>query len=148
MPGGKGNIKPEDGIKTRFTSENQPPNRGRKPGSRAWKDVLEDMMPEPGYLLFKNVEVVNEAGKPTGQIIERVRVKMATQQMVAVGLLKKAAKGDVAAAKLIMERMDGRPTQTINGSLDVSSPWEEMSDQELSEYIERAKKLASDKEDE
>lgn len=130
---------------TQFSSTNQPANRGRKPGSRAWRDVLSEMMPEPGYLLFRNVEVVNEQGKPTGQVIERVRVKVATQQTVAIAMLKKAAKGDVAAAKLIMERMEGRPTQPIDGNVTVNY-FDGMSNEELEEYIQRAKQLEDEDE--
>lgn len=117
MPGGNKNIRPEDGKQ--FTSDNQPANRGRKKGSRAWKDVLSDMMPEEGYLSFQDIQVLDpETEKPTGEIIPKGRVKMATQEMIVVAAVKQAMKGKTDAIRMIWERMDGRPTQPLSSDPD------------------------------
>jgi len=116
MPGGHKNIRPEDGVQ--FSKENQPANRGRKKGSRAWKDVLSDMMPEDGYLTFDKIQVLaqDEDGKwkPTGDVVAKGRVKMATQDMIVMAAIKQALKGKTDAIKMIWERMDGRPTQPLS----------------------------------
>lgn len=108
----------KDGKKTRFTSDNQPANPGRKPKSRAWKDVLADMMPEDGWLTFDNAQVCDEKGKPTGELVPKVRVKMATQEMIVLAAIKQAMKGKTDAIKMIWERMDGRPTQPLGNDPD------------------------------
>ena len=41
----------------------------RKPAVRAWKDVLAAMMPEEGYLQFRDVQEVDENGKPKIEIV-------------------------------------------------------------------------------
>lgn len=59
MPGGKSRIRPEDGKQ--FSSENQPPNRGRKPRvfsqlSREWKERgIERATPEAVKEAFEYV---------------------------------------------------------------------------------------------
>lgn len=114
MPGGYKKITGKDG--NTFSADNQPENRGRKPGVRAWKDVLSDMMPEDGYLTFEKAQVVDENGQPTGEIIPRVRVKMATQEMIVMAAIKQAMKGKMDAIRTIWERMDGKPAQPIEGT--------------------------------
>jgi len=116
MPGGKGKIKPKDGKQ--FSSDYQPEKNGRKPGVRAWKDVLADMMPDDGNLQFKDVQEVDESGKPTGNVFKAARVKMATQEMIVMAAIKQALKGNMAAIDKIWDRMDGRPTQTLANDPD------------------------------
>jgi hypothetical protein len=116
MPGGYKNIKHTDGKS--FTSGNQPTHNGRKKGSRAWKDVLSDLMSEDGYLSFKNVEEVGEDGRPTGNVFKTARVKTATQEMIMMAAIRQAMKGKIDAMKMIMDRMDGRPTMTLAGDKD------------------------------
>lgn len=113
MPGGYKNITGKDG--NTFSSDNQPENRGRKSKTRAWKDVLADMMPEDGYLTFDKIQVCDEDGKPTGEVIEKGRVRMATQEMIVLAAVKKAMKGDMRAITAIWDRMDGKPAQPIEG---------------------------------
>jgi hypothetical protein len=115
MAGGKGKITPKDGEKTRFTSDNQPANQGRKPGTQAWKDVLAKMMPEEGYLTFRDVQEVDADGRPTGNVFKAARVKMATQEMITMAAIKQAMKGDMRAIVPIWDRMDGKATQPLAG---------------------------------
>lgn len=100
----------------KFSSEYQPERNGRKPATRAWKDVLASMMPEEGYLQFKDVQEVDENGKPTGNVFRAARVKMATQEMITLAAIKQAMKGDMRAIVPIWERMDGKATQPIEGT--------------------------------
>lgn len=117
-----------------FSSTNQPANRGRKKGSRAWKDVLSEMMPEDGYLTFDKVQEMAEDSdgkwRPTGNIIPKVRVKMATQEMIVMAAVKQALKGKTDAIKMIWERMDGRPTQPLANDPDnpLTSPVQVLDD--------------------
>lgn len=112
MPFAKGN---SGNPATKFSSSYQPENNGRKSKTRAWKDVLADMMPEEGYLQFKEVQEVDDNGRPTGNVFKAARVKMATQEMIVLAAVKKAMKGDMRAITAIWERMDGRPVQPIAG---------------------------------
>ena len=114
-PGGKGKLTPAHNPKP-FTSENQPANKGRKPGSRPWKLVMQELLDQDGFMNFEGVEVmVFRKGKwvPSGKFVEKVRVKIPTQQMLIMAAFNQAMKGKMEALKLIIERMDGAVPRQI-----------------------------------
>jgi hypothetical protein len=115
MPSGRSDIV-KDAVK--FSSEYQPANRGRKTATRAWKDVLADMMPDEGYLSFRDVQELGEDGKPTGNAFRTGRVKMATQEMIVMAAIKQAMKGNMVAIDKIWSRMDGMPVQPLANDPD------------------------------
>ena len=127
----------KDGEKTRFSSTNQPATQGRKTNVRAWKDVLADMMPEEGYLTFDKAQVLDGDGKPTGEVVERVRVKMATQEMIVMAAIKQAMKGNMAAIEKIWDRMDGKASQPIEGTL--KTQFSDLTEEQLTERLNRIK---------
>ncbi len=115
-PGGRGKLTPAHNPKP-FTSENQPANKGRKEGSRPWRLVMQDLLDQDGFMNFDNVEVmVFKKGKwvASGKQVEKVRVKIPTQQMLVMAAFNAAMKGKMDALKLLIERMDGAvPRQLI-----------------------------------
>lgn len=116
MPGGRGKITPKDGEKTRFSAVNQPETQGRKPGIRLWKNVFAEMLDNDGTVTFTDIVEVDDAGRPTGNVFKRGRVKMPTQEALAMSVLKKAlAKGDIQAFNAVADRMEGKPTQPVEG---------------------------------
>lgn len=115
--GGKGKLRPEHNPKP-FTSENQPANRGRKPGSRPWRMVCEELLDADGHLFFENVEVMEMNDLTgrwilTGKKVARVRVQIPTQQMLILAAFNQAVKGNMNALKLIMERMEGAVPRSL-----------------------------------
>ena len=79
MPGGKGNIRPEDG--TPFSKENQPKNK-------------------------RGVSLVSKLKSMLSDDPERVT-------KILESVIKKAEKGDLKAVEIVLDRVDGKPTQTI-----------------------------------
>lgn len=72
---------------------------GRPPKDWTWKDLLSEAAEEI-------LETKDKQGKVTG--------RKALKQLVARKMLTKAASGDTAAARLIMDRMDGMPEQATD----------------------------------
>lgn len=112
MPGGYGNINGNDGK--RFSADNQPPNRGRKPSIRR---QLTELLEADGKLLIDpgSVLAINEDGS--------VVIKVPTELHIAMRLNKiatgKRAGDALRAIQMIMEQIDGKPKQetetTIKG---------------------------------
>lgn len=122
-----------------FSSDYQPEKNGRKPAVRAWKDVLADMMPEEGYLQFKDVQETDADGKPTGNVFKAARVKMATQEMIVMAAIKQALKGNMAAIDKIWERMDGKAAQPILGKIETT--FSDLTDEQLIERLKMIKEV-------
>lgn len=135
MPGGKGNIKPEDGKQ--FSSTNQPKNRGRKPSIRK---QLEKYLGEDGSFtlpMSQIIEVVETTEEQEGYI----RIAIPRQEALAQKLLSIAMGGDIQAIKMIMEQIDGRPSQRFELDMPDTGqkalPLEEYSDSEVLEEFDR-----------
>lgn len=91
MPGGKGNIKPEDGIKTRF-KKGQSGNPAGGPKKLPSLDVL-------------LADVLGEDPNDPAKISEA--------KEVLVAMLKQAKKGNVQAQVAILDRAYGKPKQAV-----------------------------------
>ncbi len=98
-----------------FTSENQPsPDAKSRKGIRNWDTVFKDALnAQDGYMPFTDAEEIGNDGKPTGRIFKLCRVKMPSQEAIVLAMARKAIQGSEKAAKLIMDRMDGLPKQSI-----------------------------------
>jgi len=90
MPGGKNNIRPEDGTQG---FDVHPENAGRPKGSKNRSTILK-----------KWIEVVAKVKHPETHIEELGTM----EDKVALALLSKALKGDIAAIKEIYDTMYGK----------------------------------------
>lgn len=114
MPGGNKNIKPEDGK--RFSADYQPANPGRKPGL-SWGKTFDKLVDdENGYIVADNVLEVDDDGKLTGNVFKKARVPMPRRETLALALVKKVMKGDVAAFREMADRQEGKATQRVEGT--------------------------------
>lgn len=106
MPGGYKNINGSDG--NTFSSTNQPANRGRKPSIR---NQLKELLDKDGSIVIKakNVVRINEDGS--------VVIKLPTKQQAAMKVLQWAmstqGSHSIAALKLLIEQVDGKPDQRL-----------------------------------
>jgi hypothetical protein len=81
----------------------------------------------------------NPAGRPKGQTFadaicefldREYETGLTVRQVIALSLIKKAVRGSVQAAALLMDRVDGKAKQAVDVDLTVS-------DAEISDAIER-----------
>lgn len=108
MPGGRGNIRPQDGKQ--FSSDRQPENR-RQPDLIS--ALLKQELAGDGWAVFEDAEVVGEDNKPTGEKI-RVRIKETTARAVARRLAANAAKGRERSIEIVLDRTEGKVPQDFN----------------------------------
>lgn len=87
---------------TRFTSENQPPNRGRKTGSRTRSTIVKQWL-----------EVESEITNPfTGK-----KELLEQQDIITLMLIKLAREGDVSAYKELMDSAYGKVLQSMEDKI-------------------------------
>ena len=108
MPGGKGNITPEDGK--RFSSTHQPDNRR---GPDLISALLKEELAGDGWAVFEDAEIVDEQNRPTGEKI-RVRIKETTARAVARRLAANAAKGRERSIEIVLDRTEGKVPLNLN----------------------------------
>ena len=128
MPGGRGNIKPSDGVP--FGKDNDPVAAGRKGGSvKSLTTILKKkLFDDDSYMTLKGAEVLDDKGKPTGEKIN-VRVKLNNAEALMVHYIKRASKSD-SILKDVIDRIDGKANQNVNfrditAGKDVEEQWEE-----------------------
>lgn len=135
MPGGKGNIRPEDGKQ--FTKNDPRINReGRKP---SLKKQLEKVALSDGWLTFdiKDVQILEDKIKVKVPKEEAMALKMF---QIAMGKNPNAA---MNAIKLYLETFDGKANQNIR----IKSEYDELTDDQINERLNKLKNFP-DKEDE
>ncbi|WP_247236430.1 hypothetical protein [Telluribacter sp. SYSU D00476] len=88
-----------------FSSENQPKNRGRKPGSKNRSTIIREWL---------DVEQVTE--NPVTGEMQRLTV----EEQITLSMVKKALLGDVNAYKALMDSAYGKPTQYIDTNQDIT----------------------------
>ena len=101
----KGNPNPPN----KFSSENQPANRGRKKGVQNSKTRL-----------LRLLEIVKDERNPiTGEFEE-----FSVMEIMDMKLVQKAMKGDIQAYREILDRLEGKSTQknetTLDGKIDMA----------------------------
>ncbi|MDR0629190.1 MAG: hypothetical protein LBG24_06070 [Treponema sp.] len=104
----------KDGEKTRFSSTNQPGNRGRKP-SKLKKWIKESgVSSEDIITIFKNI-IVNNTLEEIQQMVEGDN-KTKLPVIVVLGIsafLHDMRTGTLAAANSVLDRIMGKPTQQV-----------------------------------
>jgi len=91
-------------VHTRFTSENQPDNRGRKPGSTTFKK-------EAMKLLRGMSDAMNEELSPMG-ILARQLIALCVSTKVNGQEVSPSTK--LAALREILDRLEGKPLQSLS----------------------------------
>lgn len=104
MPGGKGNIRPEDGVQWKKGQSGNPKGRPKK-------------IPELEELLA-NVLGEEKDGKTAAEAI-------------LMAIRAKAIKGDIRAAEVLMDRGYGKPKQQIDTKIEVQEQVFKIGDQEI-----------------
>ena len=129
----------EAGKQTRFSSKNQPKNRGKKGKS------VTDWLREYGEATELEFEVT--VTKPNGQKKKqkgKVESETTINQLLAVTILNKAIQGDNKAITTYLDRTEGKPKQHIDIDSNVSDfPSREERDKYIAKINEQLAKNAS-----
>lgn len=105
------------GKNTRFSSTNQPKNRGRKKGK-----TISEWLQELGIkksITYK-ITLTNEDGKKKTQE-GKVESETTLNELIAVKIITKAISGDHKYIKTWLERVEGKSNQKISLSADEDS---------------------------
>jgi len=103
---------PNIGKETRFSSENQPKNKGRKPSI---KNQLKELALSDGRVTYNpnQVSKVHEDGSVT--------IIVPKQELIAEKLwswaMSKRGNDSIKAIQMIMEQFDGKATQPIDANV-------------------------------
>jgi len=119
MPGGKGNIKPEDRTEG-FEKHPENIGKGRKKGFKGLTATLRDILESDGSMIIQDIIELDENKQETGNIIKFGKVKIPKGEMIILAAAKKAIKGDMRAIEFITDRSEGKAKQSI----EVSTPTE------------------------
>ena len=128
------------GIRTRFSSEYQPANRGRKPSKlKAW--IKENNVSNDDFIaIFKTIiatntleeleEMVNEKNKPKLPVIVALCIS---------AFLRDMKTGTLHSANSILDRIMGKPTQqiTFGGSGEAELPTDPRERRALAERLKK-----------
>jgi hypothetical protein len=104
----------------RFSTTNQPANRGRKKGSRNFKTLFKHYLNQPYTTVDKN-------GEP---------ITLTAMDAIVIKVIENAIKtGDPRLVEMIMTRVDGLPVQGIKqlGDQQLKITYEPVSKEELEE---------------
>ena len=107
MPGGKSNIKPSDGVSTRFSSENQPSPEAKSEGKR--KGIL--LRAIASQLVSGQAK---EALKPLAEYLEIDIDEIDLETAMHLKQMELAIKkGDTKAYNAVLDRLNGKPIQAV-----------------------------------
>jgi len=127
---GKGNPNlAEDGKATRFSSTNQPKNRGKKGKS------ISEFLREFGEAKSVEYKIKVTKGGETKTKKGKIESETTLNEVVATTLLSKAMNGDLRAINIVLDRIEGKPKQ----SLEVELP--QFPDMTKEERAKRLKEL-------
>lgn len=133
MPGGKGNIRPEDNPKP--YKKGQSGNLKGRPISI--RNQLKEILKMDGSMKIKaeHVKKINNDGS--------VEIVMPKKDMVAMKLMQWALsnKGNdsIRAIQLVMEHLEGRPAQSLNISTDEPINQVQLSDEQFETIMKELK---------
>jgi hypothetical protein len=100
---------------TQFSSTRQPDNYRGKSIDTLIKEKLYD---PTGYMDFREVYELDEEGNPTGKKVN-CRIFMGNLDAIILMQINKARKGDQKATEYLINRVAGRPKQTIEHKTDM-----------------------------
>jgi hypothetical protein len=127
------------GLATRFTAENQPKKRGRKPSKLKGLIKKYDLPKQDVDAIIQNLlfdHTVGELEKIASDD-EKKSALPAFAAYLMVLLEKSTAKGDIRPFSYLLDRVYGKPTQV----LDVHQPDDDKLPKSLSELMELEKVL-------
>ena len=135
MPGGRGNIRPEDNTGGFHVN---PQNINRKGQPPSIKRRLKELLKKEGILTIDKEQVisVNEDGS--------VSISITTETMLALTLEKWAVSGEgkdsLKAINMIMLQIDGAPHQTTDVVIDPGLDLSRLSIDERKQYLSLVRK--------
>jgi hypothetical protein len=108
----------EIGQNTRFSSERQPANRGRKPGIKNRSTLAREALSLPASLISKNSDLITLQDPDTG-----IEYHIPTEYAISLRLARKALEdGDVAAYNALMDSAYGKPKQSLEVQENNATP--------------------------
>jgi len=137
MSKGNPNISKE-GVSTRFSSTNQPENRGRKGKS------ISEYLREYGEAKTVEYEIKVYKGENEKPRVKKGRIESETtlNEVVATTLMSKAMNGDLRAINIVLDRIEGKPKQSLEVDIpDLTIMTKEERLKRIKELLDKAKKL-------
>ena len=95
----------EQNLKPFFTGD--PRIRPKRKGCKHFSTMIKEML-ETKTLIDSN---------PLNQ--SKMKTRLTAKQVIAYQLISKAAKGDLKAAEMIIDRLEGKPVQSINSDVNI-----------------------------
>ncbi len=129
MPGGKNNIRFEDGKP--FSSTNQPTNRRKS--TKLLTDLLTKELKHKKEIELEGIDTT------TGQKT-RIKIPMPTKEVLIQALLRQAAKGNIKAIREVFDRVEGKAQQAIDvtslgQSMAVKNEYKDKTPEELEDML-------------
>lgn len=137
MPGGDKNIRPEDGVRTQFSSTNQPPNRGRKARvfsqlAKEWKERgIEQATPEAVKEAFQYVLALHllDVKDISGKVEDETNDMPMVVRLAAKELLGKKS---LEILREMLDRAHGKSRQNVDVTMqNVTVNDRELTDEQL-----------------
>jgi len=132
------------GVRTRFTSEYQPPNRGRKPSQlKAW--IKQNNVSNDDFVaIFTTIIATHTLEELENMVSEKNKPKLPVIVALCISaFLHDMKTGTLTAANSILDRIMGKPTQQINfgGSGDTELPTDPKERMALAEKLKKELEL-------
>ena len=137
MPGGDKNIRPEDGVRTQFSTTNQPPNRGRKARvfsqlAKEWKERgIEQATPEAVKEAFQYVLALHllDVKDISGKVEDETNDMPMVVRLAAKELLGKKS---LEILREMLDRAHGKSRQNVDVTMqNVTVNDRELTDEQL-----------------
>ena len=137
MPGGDKNIRPEDGVRTQFSTTNQPPNRGRKARvfsqlAKEWKERgIEQATPEAVKEAFQYVLALHllDVKDISGKVEDETNDMPMVVRLAAKELLGKKS---LDILREMLDRAHGKSRQNVDVTMqNVTVNDRELTDEQL-----------------
>ena len=137
MPGGDKNIRPEDGVRTQFSTTNQPPNRGRKARvfsqlAKEWKERgIEQATPEAVKEAFQYVLALHllDVKDISGKVEDETNDMPMVVRLAAKELLGKKS---LEILREMLDRAHGKSRQNVDLTMqNVTVNDRELTDEQL-----------------
>mgnify|MGYP001019269142 CR=1 FL=1 len=106
MPGGRNNIKPQDGKQ--FSSTYQP--KQYRTSAKFLTELIIKNLDKKKEIILTGIDI--ETGEK-----RKFRVENPTKDILVMALLRKAANGDIQAIREVLDRVEGKPVFTAEVDL-------------------------------